>query len=1175
MKLQLQIIYFLIILAIPLQLSAQISGTSVFSGQLSATFLFNRSDTLCQLPREFILEGSEHVTVDSIRHLERHRDYRMDYRYGQIYLLPIMNGSLGSDSLTHIIRITYRALPLNFKREYTLKKIEIRRDSTGKKQSILSPSTLQLFSDEYFGSGLQKSGSIVRGFSVGSNRDLSLNSGFRMQLAGKLAQDVDVTAALTDENSPLQPEGTTQTLREVDKVYVEIKHPQYSATIGDFNLEIDRKEGGEFGRLNRKLQGAQGVATWNRIAGSGIDGSISLTGATARGKFATNQFQGIEGVQGPYRLTGLHGENHLIIIAGSERVYLDGELMTRGEVNDYIVDYSSGEITFSSRHLITIASRITVDFEYSDQQFVRNLLAGSVSGKALGRKLNVNVSFAQEADDPDSPIDFSLNDSTRSILRQSGSDPLKASIPGLVKVDSGKGQYSLRDTLGHSIVVFMPGDPSASYLVTFSPVEKMPIDSPGYDRVAAGQFRFAGIGQGSYLPIKFLPMPQLHQVIDINSQTSIGSDFFFSGEYAMSRFDQNRFSIQEESSRKGGAFTFAAQYNPKKIYVGKTNIGEIDFHLSERYVDRRFLALDRANEVEFNRKWNLSDAATADEEIQEISIAYHPLQSVNGAVVFGTLNRPGEVHTSRTQINLGLADSTLPLSQYQIERINTSNTLIQEESRWIRQRGTTEYEIGLWRPGFRVEAEERTATTVRGDSMRQGSFRYLEIAPRLTTPEIAKMTASAELQFRTEDSAAAGSLNRASQSLTQLYTWQLNGLRVISSSLSLSLRSVEFSEDFKRHGNLNVDAVLIRSQTRYTPFQRAIETDLYYEFSNQRSARLERIFMQVAPGSGNYRYLGDKNGNGIVDENDFELTRFDGDYIVLYLPSDQLYPVADLKASIRFRLQPARLLPISSSWWSKALRAVSTETYLRVDERSKEADSKQIYLLHLSHFLNSQTTLSGSQQITQDIFLFENNADLSFRFRYNERYGLTQFVSAIENSTLQEKSIRIRSQLVQEIGNQTDYIHKMDKVTASSPSTRERDLVSNALLSDFSYRPSMNWEAGFSFGFTEVVNRFGGSNATADINEEGIRVVQSFPGVGQLRAEIKREEVVLTNIKEPASSFTYEFTQGKATGQSYLWQLTFDYRITGNIQLSINYNGRSEGGRTPIHFARMEARAFF
>jgi hypothetical protein len=437
------------------------------------------------------------------------------------------------------------------------------------------------------------------------------------------------------------------------------------------------------------------------------------------------------------------------------------------------------------------------------------------------------------------------------------------------------------------------------------------------------------------------------------------------------------------------------------------------------------------------------------------------------------------------------------------------------------------------------------------------------------------MTASAEYQIRTEDSVLAGTISRASRSLTQLYSWQLNGWQSLSSSLMLSVRKVEFTDAFELRGNSNSDGILVRSQTRYTPFQRALETDLYYEFSNQRSARLERIFIRVTKGSGNYKYIGDVNGNGIVDESDFELTRFDGDYIVVYLPSDQLYPVANIKASVRVKLQPARLIPAATTWLSNALRALSTETYVRVDERSEDTDTKQIYLLNFSHFLNDQTTLAGSQQITQDVFLFEGSSDLSMRFRYSERYGLTQFISAIERSFQEERSLRIRSQLVQEIGNQTDFINKKDRLTASSQTSEERDLVSNAVLSDFSYRPTMIWETGFTFGVTEVVNYFGGKNATANINEEGIRIVQSFPGVGQLRAEIHREEVSLTNITDPNALLPYEFTTGKTVGQSYLWQLNFDYRITANVQLSLNYNGRKEGRGLPIHTARMEARAFF
>jgi hypothetical protein len=162
-----------------------------------------------------------------------------------------------------------------------------------------------------------------------------------------------------------------------------------------------------------------------------------------------------------------------------------------------------------------------------------------------------------------------------------------------------------------------------------------------------------------------------------------------------------------------------------------------------------------------------------------------------------------------------------------------------------------------------------------------------------------------------------------------------------------------------------------------------------------------------------------------------------------------------------------------------------------------------------------------------------------------------------------------------EIGNQTDYVNKIDRVNASSMTSRDRDLTSNSLLSDFSYRSAMNWEVGFNIGVSEIVNHLGGTNATANINEEGLRIVQSFPGVGQLRAEMKREEVALMNVASPELPMPYEFTAGKTIGKSYLWQLTFDYRITLNLQLSLNYNGRTEGGRSPIHYARMEARAFF
>lgn len=150
------------------------------------------------------------------------------------------------------------------------------------------------------GTDLTKSGSLFRGFSVGNNRDLTINSGFRLQLNGKLASDLEINAALTDEDSPIQPEGNTQKLQELDKVFIEIKGSNFTGTIGDIDIDVLNTE---FINFRRKIQGAKAFADYGF-------GDVLVSGAVQRGKFTINSFNGIDGTQGPYRLLGRENETH-------------------------------------------------------------------------------------------------------------------------------------------------------------------------------------------------------------------------------------------------------------------------------------------------------------------------------------------------------------------------------------------------------------------------------------------------------------------------------------------------------------------------------------------------------------------------------------------------------------------------------------------------------------------------------------------------------------------------------------------------------------------------------------------------------------------------------------------------------------------------------------------------
>ena len=1144
-----------------------------------------REDSVFQLPRGYIVQNSERIWVDSLVLLARDIDYDINYDRGVVSLRKSRLVRFFSDSTHHRLVIQFVPLPFTFEKEYALRELVVKYDSSGARRVVVAESGLRFEPDEIFGKGFQKSGTLMRGFTIGSNQDLTLNSGFRMQLNGALSRDINVTAALTDENSPIQPEGTTQTLREIDKVFVNLQSKHLGATLGDFNLDVGENQGGEFGRLSRKLQGASGSAVFENLAPGNLSTSGTLTAATARGKFATNYFQGIDGNEGPYRLTGNNGEPQIIVVAGTERVYLNGELMTRGELNDYTIDYASGDVVFTSRRMITNASRITVDFEYSDQQYTRNLIAVTTGESALNSKLKFNAVVAQEADDPSSPIDFTLDDTSREVLSHSGSDQIRASLPGVkyVGVDSvgtAKGQYVERDSLiggkTYHILVYAPGDPGALYSVVFSPVQTMPADSAGYLRVASGQYQFAGIGQGNFLPIQLLPMPELHRSVDFNGSYHVTSDLVLNGEYAATRFDQNRFSPPDQQSISGGATKFSMQFKPKEMMVFDRNFGQLDLELSDRYVDKTFAPLDRFNDVEFSREWNLTNLTNSDEEIREGSLTYVPVPMVSIGGGYGLLDRAGETKSMRSHGEVAVKDSSLPTAQYNFENITNDDFTGQQNSTWLRQHGIVEYRLRNLTPSFRIESENRTLFGLSKDSLAQGAFRILEIAPRLEVSILGPMSGSVEIQSRIEDSSADGSLSRASRSLTQLYTWQLSEWRNLSSTLALNIRSVSFSDQFRERGNADGEFILVRSQSRYAPLQRAVESDFYYEFASQRSSRLERVYVRVPQGTGNYIYAGDLNGNGIADDSEFQPAKYDGDYVVLYVPSENLYPVVDLKSSVRLKLQPERILRNTSSFWERALKALSTETYLRVEENSSDPDTKHIYLMNFKYFQNDSSTISGSSQVQQDLFVFENDPTLSFRFRYNQSNGFVQLVSSGERSLLREQSLRIRSQLGVEIGNQTDIVNKLDRVTSSLPSSRERDITSNALTSDFSYRPEIQWEIGFNFSVSRSVDNFNMGNTTADINGQGIRVTYGLLGAGQLRSEFNREEVSVSNIRpDPIRGIPFELTNGDAIGKNYLWQLAFDYRINQNMQVSLQYNGRSEGGRPPVHLARAEARAFF
>ncbi len=345
-----------------------------------------------------ILPNSERVAEAGGKVLVRGIDYQVDPYLGKITLTE--PDTTVESNLSYRLTITYRTLPFAIKRVYKRDLYGVENpqtDTTGSRQESSVAGENFLDRREGLTDGrqpttdnqLEVSGSQTFGISVGSGRDITPNQELRVNVEGKASENIGVLAMLSDQDLPIQPEGTTENIQDIDQKLIRITHPNMRGTLGDFEGSLGPSE---FIFFPRALEGVQveGDFKW-------VDFHI-IPSAIPKGQSTSLVLRGEEG-RSEYRLT-VDGQ-YVIVKAGSEIVWLNGERMRRGENNDYVIrEYGDPIVEFNSKHLITSNDVIRIDFEYipEERAYQQNLYGLNSIFTLPGEWLSFGASYAVEAD---------------------------------------------------------------------------------------------------------------------------------------------------------------------------------------------------------------------------------------------------------------------------------------------------------------------------------------------------------------------------------------------------------------------------------------------------------------------------------------------------------------------------------------------------------------------------------------------------------------------------------------------------------------------------------------------------------------------------------------------------------------------------------------------------------
>jgi hypothetical protein len=515
--------------------------------------------------------------------------------------------------------------------------------------------------------GLDYNGNYTRGLSFGNNQNLVLNSQFNLQMAGTLG-DLEILAAITDNNIPLQPEGNTQQLREFDKIFIQVSKDRTKLIAGDYELA---KPNGYFMNYFKKLQGAtfskQWVAPPNGRAqgqgtspikpmpnpsplGGGWEGAVRASVAIARGKFARNTLTAQEGNQGPYRLEGAEGERFIIVLSGTEKVFFDGRLMQRGLDADYVIDYNAGHVTFTNRRLITKDSRVVVEFDYNTQDYQRSLYAINNEwqfGKNPQRGSRLYLHTYSEQDGKQ-PIDGNFSQTELEVLRNAGDSSFNAVVSAIDTVEEFSAfrvLYELRDTtvngtIYENVLIFSTSQQLAKYSAGFSLVGQgngnyiLDTETAANGRVYrwVAPDPVTGRPTGQFEPIRRLVAPNRQQLYTAGGEFSPSEKTKLRAEVALSNFDQNRLSDLDDANNTGLAGTVGAKRSiqlapsqppPKGEEQGIGNLqmkpgtnssplgggwegAVLELEANYEFAQQKFKELNPYRPAEFTRDWNVN-----------------------------------------------------------------------------------------------------------------------------------------------------------------------------------------------------------------------------------------------------------------------------------------------------------------------------------------------------------------------------------------------------------------------------------------------------------------------------------------------------------------------------------------------------------------------------------------
>jgi hypothetical protein len=1073
------------------------------------------------------------------------------------------------------VKISYRKLPLDFGKVY-------RHKNRSLVDSNYMFSSLDYY-DNKKSSGkfvdydqLELNGSYGRSISLGNNQDVVSNSNFNLQVNGYLLDSIKIEAAVTDNTVPFQPEGNTANLQEFDLISIRLSKGKRSLQLGDYNLN---KPDAYFLNYTKRVQGLF-FQTEDKI-NRNLSNKAGFSASMAKGEFARNIFNGSEGNQGPYRLVGNNGEQLFVVLAATEKVYVDNILQERGENADYIINYNTNEVRFMPRRPINQFSRIQIEFEYRTNNYLNSLLY-AYDELSIGKKWQIKMNAYSNQDAKNQPFQQNLTGEQKRLLAGIGDSVQDALIPNISPdtFAANKILYHIKDTTYAGIVI--------DSIYEYSTDASIPLYSVSFSYTGVGKgdyrvsgtnangrvYQWVGLKQGDYSAVSLIITPKAHQVVTLAAQYQIDSFKKVYIEMAGSNKDPNTFSAVDNANHQGIASKVI--YEEQRFLGKKDSMNVSDWTLQNNiqyeYVQSKFRAIAPYRAVEFGRDWNVPLSGVNPDE------NWASFATKIGHRKYGTVDY-GLSHYSRGTDYAGLKN--MLGYTFKNKKINTGfNMSVMDaedsltETRFFKPLLFADYtfhKLLKSTVGGSYYAEHNEARFLSNDSMHRSSF-YFDIATLFWRSKNSGNYNYSATYFQRRDFLPFQNQFQL-QNHSDNYALQFglgdgsnHRLNFVGSYRQLFIDNtsvINTKQEQTLLGRLQYDGGI---------WNQALSFATLYEFGTGQEQKRSFTYVQVPAGQGMYNWI-DYNNDGIQQLNEFVIALYPDQkmFIRIFTPSDEYVKVNNVNFNQSVGFEPGNFFRQKKhSLLARLCSKISNQLALQVSNKILNTAGIQSFN-PIEQSYNDSSILQTNASINNTFYLNRSSARWGFDYNYlnNKSEQLLTYGLSANNS--KQHLTKLRLGLSKSITlNTTGRWGNRSNLSGI-------DDGSSYLQKYWAAEPALIWlnrsalRISTSVKYEERKNdaAYGGERAEIQsANIEG-RFSQNTAGIIQLRftySKIYYQGLISAPI-------SYAMLDGLKQGDNLLWYLNWQRKIGKGIELFIEYEGRKAGSDKVINTGRMSLRA--